>query len=221
VSDESQLQVTRKDTDLSLVFSKTGSALVARGRRDAALLAGSRPARATPFSEVRQSAEEAAESSEARTQYQLGLRYEFGHGLIQDDAEAARWYRKAAEGGYARAQCRLGFMYTKGLGVPQDYKEAVKWYSLAADQGHAFAQFSLGVMYDTGQGLPQNYVRAHMWINLALAHANNIYDPEIYAPMLDRVAAKMNPAQIAEAQRLADAWKRICATEGNTPGTSR
>jgi hypothetical protein len=33
----------------------------------------------------------------------------------------------------------------------------------------------------------------------------------VYAATRDRVAAKMNPTQIAEAQRLAREWKRIGA----------
>lgn len=50
--------------------------------------------------------------------------------------------------------------------------------------------------------MPQDYIQAHMWFNLAGAGGN--------ATALrnrDLVAAKMTPAQIAEAQRLAREWK--------------
>jgi len=40
--------------------------------------------------------------------------YTNGEGVVQDYAEAAKWYRKAAEQGYARAQSALGFMYNTG-----------------------------------------------------------------------------------------------------------
>ncbi len=58
--------------------------------------------------------------------------YGNGQGVPQDDAEAARWYRKAAEQGLAKAQYRLGIMYYKGQGVPQDYVQAHMWFNLAA-----------------------------------------------------------------------------------------
>jgi TPR repeat protein len=51
--------------------------------------------------------------------------------VLQDYAEAARWYRKAAEQGNAIAQTNLGTMYFQGQGVPQDYAEAVRWCNLA------------------------------------------------------------------------------------------
>ena len=43
--------------------------------------------------EVRQ----AAEQGDASAQFQLGSMYQFGGGVAQDDAEAARWTRLAAE----------------------------------------------------------------------------------------------------------------------------
>ncbi|MEZ9417619.1 tetratricopeptide repeat protein, partial [Vibrio sp. 10N.286.49.E1] len=61
-------------------------------------------------------------------QYNLGLSYERGVGVIQDYKEAVSWYRKAAEQGHALAQNNLGVMYEEGRGVSQDYKEAVSWY---------------------------------------------------------------------------------------------
>ena len=37
-------------------------------------------------------------------------RYKEGTGVEQNDAQAAKWWRKAAEGGDADAQCNLGIM---------------------------------------------------------------------------------------------------------------
>lgn len=113
--------------------------------------------------------------------------------------------RKAAEAGDARAQFNLGFSYY--LGVPaKDYAEAARWFRKAADQGYVAAQFRLGQLYFSGQGVPQDYVQAHMWVNLAAAHANGDYQ-QMFAAARDEVAAKMDAAQIAEAQRLAREWK--------------
>ena len=66
--------------------------------------------------------------------------YHNGRGVPQDDAEAAKWFRKASEQGFAKAQYNLSFMYGNGLGVPQDIVLAHMWSSLAAAQGHKSAQ---------------------------------------------------------------------------------
>ena len=58
-------------------------------------------------------------------QYNLGVMYENGRGVPQNDAEAVKWYRKAAEQGLASAQNNLGVMYANGEGVPQNDAEAV------------------------------------------------------------------------------------------------
>ncbi len=118
-----------------------------------------------------------------------------------DHNEAARWYRRAAEQGHADGQLKLAFMYGNGEGVPQDDAEAAKWYRLAAEQGHADGQLSLGNMYKRGQGVPQDNVQAYMWLDLAGSRIVSAFLNR------DRVAAKMTPAQIAEAQELAREWK--------------
>ena len=129
---------------------------------------------------------------------------------------AARWYRKAADEGKAWDQFNLGVMYDNGEGVEQDYAEAAKWYRKASDQGHEKAQFNLGLKYDKGQGVVKDYVQAHMWMTLAAAPDYSGKDKS-YAAMRDRVAAKMNPTQIAEAQRLAREWKRIDVARDDEP----
>jgi uncharacterized protein len=100
-------------------------------------------------------------------------------------------------------------MYGHGQGVPQDYSEAFKWYRFAADQGYGYAQNSLGILYAEGQGVSQDHVLAYMWFNLAATHirAANSEARNLAIKNRDTVAAKMTPAQIAEAQKLADEWK--------------
>jgi len=127
--------------------------------------------------------------------------------LRGDYATALREYRPLANQGDDHAQFNLGLMYDKGQGVPQDYAEAAKWYRKAAGQGLADAQYNLGVMYEKGQGVPQDYVRAHMWFNLAASRFAPRFGREAAVKGRDIVAAKMTPAQIAEAQRLAREWK--------------
>ena len=104
--------------------------------------------------------------------------------------------------GPALAQYNLGVLYEYGYGGPQDFAAAASWYRKAAEQGHANAQRSIGGMYDRGQGVTQDYVQAHKWFNIAAATG----DPGAMNTR-NLVAAKMTPAQIAEAQKLASKWK--------------
>ena len=144
---------------------------------------------------------------------QASLDQAFAAAQQGDYATALSVYRPLADQGLARAQNNLGLMYDNGQGVPQDYAAAVGWYRKAAEQGIAEAQYNLGVMYDNGQGVPQDYVQAHKWFNLAAASLTG-EDGKKASKNRDIVAAKMTPAQIAEAQRLASAWKPTPAAGG-------
>jgi hypothetical protein len=142
-----------------------------------------------------------AEQRNVDAQVQLGDLYLAGEGVPRDDAQAMNWYRKAADHGNARAQIRVGDMYDNAHSVFWDYAQAVAWYRKAADAGNAEGQYKLGLMYDFGDGVPQDYLSAHMWFNLAASRGSGMG-----ASDRDLVAAKMTPAQIAEAQRMAREW---------------
>jgi TPR repeat protein len=80
-----------------------------------------------------------AERGEARAQYDLGLLYDKGQGVPQNDKEAFHWYHRAAEQDDARAQYNLGLMYANGQGVQQNYLEAYYWINRSAAQGNKHA----------------------------------------------------------------------------------
>jgi TPR repeat protein len=65
--------------------------------------------------------------------------YFIGQGVVQDYAEAVRWYRLAAQQGNASAQHNRGPMYDNGQGVVQDYVKAHSWFNLGAIMGDADA----------------------------------------------------------------------------------
>ena len=114
-----------------------------------------------------------AEQGYAQAQGGLGMMYERGLGVKQDDFKAVNWYRKAAEQGDADAQLNLGAMYAIGHGVKQDGVEAVKWFRKAAEQGNAKAQNGLGMMYDGGLGGVQvNKSLAKEWFGKACDNGN-------------------------------------------------
>lgn len=109
-----------------------------------------------------------AEQGQADAQYALGVTYEQGEGVPQDDTLAVSWYRKAAEQGDASGQRALGFMYFNGRGVPQDHAAALNWYRKAAEQGEAEAQNAIGHMYSEGLGgVSQDYAAALSWYRKA------------------------------------------------------
>ena len=58
-----------------------------------------------------------------------------------------------------------------------------------------------------GQGVPQDYARAHLWYNLAASKLPPGTVRNRAVKSRDKVAAKMFPAQISEAQKLAREWK--------------
>ena len=136
-----------------------------------------------------------AEQGDDAAQFNLGLMYRNGLGVLQDYKTAMKWFTLAAEQGVADAQTSLGVMYYNGRGVPPDYATAAKWYTLAAEQGVAHAQFNLGVMYNQGEGVMQDDVYAHMWGNIAASNGN-----EDGGWLRDMVAEQMTLSQIQEAQ---------------------
>ena len=81
-----------------------------------------------------------AEQGHASAQFNLGLMYSKGKGVLQDYKEAVKWYRKAAEQGRAMAQNNLGGMYATGTGVPKDMTKAKYWINKAYEGGSKLAK---------------------------------------------------------------------------------
>ena len=135
--------------------------------------------------------------------------YEHGHGVPKNQIEAVKWYRQAAEQGDANAQHNLGNQYESGNGVPLNYADAVDWYRKAADRGHPMAQANLGVMYEAGHGVKQDFVQAQLWFILSAAGfpASEAKNRGLVIKNRDQLAARMTTEDVAEARRLARAWR--------------
>jgi uncharacterized protein len=119
-----------------------------------------------------------------------------------DYASAVRLLRPLADQGDAAAEFTLGSMYDLGQGLPEDPAEAVKLHRRAADQGFDPAQYAIAFRYISGRSVPQDYAVAYMWFDLAAKQGN-----QHAARERDKIAHRMTPAQIAEAQKLAREWK--------------
>jgi len=82
-----------------------------------------------------------AESGDADAQYQLGHRYHKGEGVLQNDADAVRWFLRAADQGHVVSQAMLGYFYWSGQGVPRDLNKAYFWSVLARAGGDEASKY--------------------------------------------------------------------------------
>lgn len=142
-----------------------------------------------------------ADAGEPDAQHSLGMMYEYGRGVAQDDVEAARWYEKAAEQNNSEAQYRLGVFYDNGWGVARNDTLAAKWYERAAHRGHAFAQHDLAYMYLKGSGVPQDKVQAYKWLKIASAQRADLMGKHLL-----NVSKTMTADEIRLADKLAADW---------------
>ncbi|KAE9526012.1 tetratricopeptide repeat protein [Testudinibacter aquarius] len=106
-----------------------------------------------------------AQKGNSDAQYNLGVLYDQGWGVKQNDATAAKWYEKAAKQGDTKAQFNLGNMYYEGRGVKQNKTTAAKWFEKAAKQGHVRSQSRLGFMYEWGEGVKRDLKKPNRYIN--------------------------------------------------------
>ena len=75
-------------------------------------------------------------------QFIVGEMYDGAKGVLEDDAEAVKWYHLASGQGHADAQNNLGVKYLDGDGVLQDYVTAYMWLNISAANGGLFARLS-------------------------------------------------------------------------------
>lgn len=94
----------------------------------------------------------AAKEGDTSAQYNLGLIYSEGRGVVRNPEAAISWWRLAAENGHPQAQHNLALAYISGETiVPGVSKEprldaAFVWFRKAARQGLASSRFMLGSM---------------------------------------------------------------------------
>jgi TPR repeat protein len=57
-----------------------------------------------------------AEGGNAVAQFNLGFLYQYGHGVPQNNTDAANWYRRSSQQGFGEGQLGLGFSPLQGAG---------------------------------------------------------------------------------------------------------
>jgi TPR repeat protein/beta-lactamase regulating signal transducer with metallopeptidase domain len=145
----------------------------------------------------------------ARTK--LGLMYGTGDGVPRNDAQALTLLRSAADDGMPLAEARLGIKYASGDGVKQDGQTAVRLLDSAAGKGVSSAEIALGRIYAKGLDTPPGSVRpdlalAYKWFNLAARYPASLEDRDVAMKESAAVAARMSRQEIAEGERLIQAW---------------
>lgn len=153
-----------------------------------------------------------AQAGDVQAQYDIGVCYDFGFGIYENDSEAVVWYRLAAMQMHREAQYILANCYDEGRGVERDPRQAFSWYSRAAQQGHPAAQFNLGVAYYNGEGVKQDYSQAYTWLLISATSG----DPDA-AKYLEPVGAQLTPQDRLAAQNSAAAWFREHQPEALAP----
>lgn len=106
---------------------------------------------------------QAAEQGHVPAQETVGIFYDFGYGIEQDDTKAVEWYTKAATKGRSLAQNNLGAKYENGSGVEKNPYIAFNWYMNAALQEEVYAMCNVGILFEEGNGVPKNYKNAMYW----------------------------------------------------------
>ena len=77
--------------------------------------------------------------------------------------------------------------------------------------GHAKALYNLGVLYAVGKGVPQDLVETLRWFELS-ANAGLGAERDLANRALVETRERITPAQVQDARRLAEAWKRETGT---------
>ena len=151
--------------------------------------------------------ERLAKAGDAAAQFRLGEMLRDAKGVRWADFEgAAAWFRRAAAQGNVDAAYALGRLHYEGFIVPRDTAEMLSALAGAARQGDARALVTLGVVYEYGlDNIDPDLTQALKWYDLAAGRGVVQLDAKI-EKLSRRVRDKMTAAQIAEAQRLAQAW---------------
>jgi TPR repeat protein len=136
-----------------------------------------------------------AEQGHGEAQFNLGLMYNNGQGVILDHVTAFKWFKLAAEHNKAVKQ--------EGAESVVKAYEALHKYMQVTYINHAM--YNLGAMYNNGDGVIQDFVRAYMWMNIAASqgHENAVLGR-------DMVQNNMTPSQVEKAKQLA----RDCVAKG-------
>jgi hypothetical protein len=138
-----------------------------------------------------------------------------GRGVVQNDYEAVKWFRKASEHGHVIGHNRLAFMYASGRGVAKNEAEAFRLYRLSADKFPP-SWYVIASMYENGSGVSRDVEEAKKWYRKAaekgdenakkaLERLKNVHIVPSLQPMQPiSVRSQLPPAVVSPRQDLVD-----------------
>ena len=84
-------------------------------------------------------AKRAAERGNPHAQFDLGLMYAKGEGVVKNERLAFSYFHKAARQNHVAAKFYMGLSFAQGRGVRKQTQLARYWFKLAAKAGHPTA----------------------------------------------------------------------------------
>lgn len=94
----------------------------------------------------------------------IGLCYQYGIGVEQNQAEAFKYFNQAADLGYASAKYQVGLCHMNGIGTVKSMSEAYCWLLQSAEAGNINAQYDVGMLLLTGDGVAMDQEKGLDWL---------------------------------------------------------
>ena len=150
-----------------------------------------------------------AEQGDATAQYKLGVMYNYGWGVPEDEGRSCALVPAGCRAGLrpcaAQPRCHV---HQWARAFSRDEAEAVRWYRLAADQGNAGAQLNLGFMYASGEGVLKDEAEAVRWYRLAADQGNARAQSNLGVMYASGEGVLKDEAEAVR-------WYRLAADQGN------
>jgi len=108
-----------------------------------------------------------AQKGDPTAQMFLGLCYQEGKGIEQNDSLAVYWFRRSSNQGLSESQVLLGNCYRNGRGVEKDSIKAFELYENASWSEGSLAFDALGDCYYYGIGTRRDIIRARYYYQKA------------------------------------------------------
>ena len=152
-----------------------------------------------------------ARKNDARAMYLVGMMYESGNGVPQDDPTAVGWFEAASKRDNASAQYSLARMTIEGRGVEKSRSKGLALLSAAANQGHKEAT---ALLERLGANAPATAAAT------ASAAASTLPTPPRQSAPMDRPPqAVFGALNRAAAQGSLDALRAALARAAQTEGS--
>jgi TPR repeat protein len=143
----------------------------------------------------------------APAQYQMGLIYLNGYGVIKNPIKAVELLHLAVSQNYSDALFDLSLLYSEGEVVKKDLNTAYTLMKKAAKKGLPRAQFNLGVMIYNGSGIPQDDFQASRWYQKAA-------DQNYALAQFNLALMYFNGKGVAKSTEMSYIWNIIAAKNG-------